>query len=100
MPLNAKGEEILGNMKDQYGSSEKAKQVLYASKNAGTISGIDEMIPADNAATAVAVDEEYPREELPSQEKPNTVPGTEGEGDPDGAAKALFSNMPWPGKHV
>jgi hypothetical protein len=99
MPLNAKGEEIKSSMEDQYGK-KKGEQVFYASANKGTITGVDEMIPADNAATAVAGDEEYPQEDLPSQEKPNTVPGTEGEGDPEGAAKALFSNMPWPGKHL
>jgi uncharacterized protein len=41
-PLTAKGERILENMEKQYGSKEKAEQVLYGSKNAGTISGIDQ----------------------------------------------------------
>jgi hypothetical protein len=41
MPLTPKGEKILANMKEQYGSEEKAKEVLYASKNKGTITGID-----------------------------------------------------------
>ena len=41
MPLNSKGEEILNSMEQTYGSPEKAKQVLYASQNSGTISGID-----------------------------------------------------------
>jgi hypothetical protein len=161
MPLTSKGEEIKSAMQDQYGA-KKGEQVFYASKNKGTITGVDEqqrdqagkfssgggggsqsdvgkrlawfnkedgesakssaepepaksdvgqrlawfnedeMIPADNAATAVATatDEEYPQEDLPSQENPNTVPDTEGEGDPDAAAKAVFSNMPWPGKHL
>jgi hypothetical protein len=41
MPLTPKGKKILKSMKQTYGSSEKAKSVLYASKNAGKISGID-----------------------------------------------------------
>jgi hypothetical protein len=39
MPLTPKGEKIMGNMKEQYGS-EKAKEVFYASENKGTISGV------------------------------------------------------------
>ena len=42
MPLSEKGTEIMQNMKAQYGE-EKAKQVFYASKNAGKISGVDDM---------------------------------------------------------
>lgn len=41
MPLTHKGEEILGKMRETYESDEKAKAVLYASKNKGTITGID-----------------------------------------------------------
>lgn len=41
MPLSAKGTEILKAMEKTYGSREKAEQVLYASKNAGKITGID-----------------------------------------------------------
>lgn len=41
MPLTKKGGKILKSMRDTYGSDKKAKQVLYASKNAGKISGID-----------------------------------------------------------
>jgi len=40
-PLTEKGNTILKNMEEQYGSPKKAKQVLYASKNKGTITGID-----------------------------------------------------------
>lgn len=39
-PLTEKGKEILSNMKEQYGA-EKGEQVFYASKNKGTISGVD-----------------------------------------------------------
>lgn len=40
MPLTAKGTEILGKMKSEYGSA-KGERVFYASKNAGKISGVD-----------------------------------------------------------
>jgi hypothetical protein len=40
MPLTKKGTKIMNAMKDQYGS-KKAKQVFYASRNAGKISGVD-----------------------------------------------------------
>ena len=42
MPLTAKGSEIMENMKEHYGSKEKAEEVFYASKNAGKISGVDQ----------------------------------------------------------
>jgi hypothetical protein len=41
MPLTEKGQKILNSMEQTYGDPDKAKEVLYASKNAGTISGID-----------------------------------------------------------
>jgi hypothetical protein len=41
MPLTDNGEKILASMKKTYPTDEKAKSVLYASKNAGKISGID-----------------------------------------------------------
>jgi len=40
MPLTKKGNKIMKNMKEEYGA-KKAKQVFYASKNAGKISGVD-----------------------------------------------------------
>jgi len=40
MPLTAKGQKILAAMQEQYGE-EKGKQVFYAAKNAGTITGVD-----------------------------------------------------------
>ena len=39
-PMTAKGRKIMGSMKKQYGA-KKGKQVFYASKNAGKISGVD-----------------------------------------------------------
>ena len=39
MPLTKKGKKIMGNMKKEYGA-KKAKQVFYASANAGKIKGV------------------------------------------------------------
>ena len=41
MPLTAKGTEILSALRKEY-SEAKAKQVLYAGKNAGKFTGIDD----------------------------------------------------------
>lgn len=40
MPLTAKGEKIMTNMQREYGA-DKGKQVFYASRNSGRISGVD-----------------------------------------------------------
>lgn len=40
MPLTKKGEEIEHAMTEEYGTKE-GERVFYASKNAGTISGVD-----------------------------------------------------------
>jgi hypothetical protein len=40
MPLTKKGEKIKEAMQKQYGS-KKGESVFYASKNKGTISGVD-----------------------------------------------------------
>lgn len=40
MPLNKKGKEIMSAMDKEYGY-KKGKQVFYASKNKGTIKGVD-----------------------------------------------------------
>ena len=40
MPLTEKGRKIMRSMSKQYGP-EKAKKVFYASKNKGTIRGVD-----------------------------------------------------------
>ena len=48
MPLTAKGEKILAALIEEYGSEEKAKEVLYAGKNKGTFTGIDNMPSEEN----------------------------------------------------
>jgi|TARA_R100001129_G_scaffold129100_2_gene91040 hypothetical protein len=40
MPLNKKGKEIMKSMKKQYGA-KKGETVFYASKNKGTIKGVE-----------------------------------------------------------
>ena len=40
MPLTKKGRKIMASMTEQYGA-EKGKQVFYASRNAGKITGVD-----------------------------------------------------------
>lgn len=41
MPLTSKGQEILANLTKEYGA-EKGKEVLYAGKNSGKFTGIDD----------------------------------------------------------
>lgn len=40
MPLTKKGKKIMKSMKSEYGKKE-GKKVFYASRNKGTISGVD-----------------------------------------------------------
>lgn len=40
MPLTEKGQKIMASMKAQYGG-KKGEQVFYASRNKGTISGVE-----------------------------------------------------------
>jgi len=40
MPLTKKGKEILSSMRSEYGS-EKGERVFYASRNKGTIKGVE-----------------------------------------------------------
>jgi len=41
MPLTKKGSKIMKNMLQEYSSPKKAKEVFYASKNKGTIKGVE-----------------------------------------------------------
>ena len=40
MPLNEKGKKIMKSMRKQYGK-KRGEQVFYASKNKGTIKGVE-----------------------------------------------------------
>lgn len=40
MPLNDKGQKIMASMKHEYGD-KKGERVFYASRNKGTIKGVD-----------------------------------------------------------
>lgn len=44
MPFTPKGKKIMDNMVKQYGP-KKAKKVFYASRNKGTIKGVDALKP-------------------------------------------------------
>jgi hypothetical protein len=47
MPLTAKGEKIMAAMKEKYGA-EKGEKVFHASRNAGKISGVDDIKSDDD----------------------------------------------------
>jgi hypothetical protein len=59
MPLTEKGEKIMAGMKKQYGP-EKGKEVFYASKNAGKITGVDD----DNQAMGFTAAQAEPVKKL------------------------------------
>jgi hypothetical protein len=50
MPLTAKGRKIMAAMQSEYGAA-KGKRVFYASRNKGTITGVD---PASSRRKRIA----------------------------------------------
>jgi len=50
MPLTPKGNKIMSAMKKEYGE-EKGESVFYASRNKGTISGVDPESKAPKKST-------------------------------------------------
>ncbi len=40
-PLSKKGQKVLASMTKTYGDADKAKRIMYASVNAGRMSGVD-----------------------------------------------------------
>ena len=65
MPLTAKGEKILAAMIEKYGE-KRGKEIFYASKNKGTITGVDGMhdsftLEVDDAARATIIEGGYLR---------------------------------------
>jgi uncharacterized protein len=73
MPLTKKGRKIKAAMVEQYGE-EKGEQIFYASKNAGSISGVDVgWTPASRAAAAN-------KKASPNQETPGSKRGPAGIG--------------------
>jgi hypothetical protein len=63
MPLTEKGHKIMGAMKSQYGA-DQGERVFYASKNKGTISGVDK-------ARKKKKHNEYMRNRRPMPERKN-----------------------------
>lgn len=61
-PLTPKGNEIMKHMKSEYGAKE-AEKVFYASKNKGTISGVDDghlpVSPTEALPMTISVQESY-----------------------------------------
>ena len=57
MPLTKKGRKIMANMKKEYGA-EKGKEVFYASRNKGTITGVD---PESRKRKKVSTQERFER---------------------------------------
>lgn len=55
MPLTKKGEEIKSAMTQEYGA-KKGEEVFYASKNKGTISGVDAIARATDFAPGPGFD--------------------------------------------
>jgi hypothetical protein len=53
MPLTDKGEKIKGAMEEQYGE-KKGEKIFYASKNKGTISGVDAMADYGHPVVEIA----------------------------------------------
>lgn len=45
MPLTDKGKKIMASMLETYGTTDRAKEVFHASKNKGTISGVEKGKP-------------------------------------------------------
>jgi len=73
MPLTEKGEKIKGNMEQTYGK-EKGEEVFYASKNKGTITGVDAHVPHRPGKEGVegkSDDKRVPLEEGKSKETVN-----------------------------
>jgi hypothetical protein len=81
MPLTEKGSKVLSAMKEEYGP-EKGESVFYASRNKGTISGVDTMaretsrpFGAEDPVTkgeSISGDQEGPQHERPLDPVPET----------------------------
>jgi hypothetical protein len=59
MPLTSKGNEVMANLKKEYGP-ESGERVFYAMKNKGTLTGVDSddfKIPADYGTKLDAAEE-------------------------------------------
>jgi hypothetical protein len=90
MPLTAKGEKIMSSMQEKHGV-EKGKQVFYASKNAGRITGVDKKSDDDDKR------KDQEKEESPVKETKTTVKepagGGEKQEDPKAKLKAAEDEL-------
>lgn len=55
MPLTKKGSKIMGAMMEEYGA-KKGKKVFYASKNKGTIKGVEKKVHMSGMSEHMMVD--------------------------------------------
>lgn len=74
MPLTSKGRKILAAMKEKYGE-KRGEEVFYASKNAGTIEGVD--VGWTSASRAAAAE----KKSKGSEETPGEKRGPAGSGE-------------------
>jgi hypothetical protein len=72
MPLTAKGEKIESAMKKEYGA-KKGESVFYASKNAGTIGGVD-FLPTTGIFTSEPMVNFSPSQDRPPRAFDNPFP--------------------------
>lgn len=88
MPLTEKGETIKSAMEEEYGK-ERGERIFYSSKNAGTITGVDNMDdkPEDCAADAAEEDERTCDE--PETEDQMATAGTSTTGTASSAAPVM-----------
>jgi hypothetical protein len=68
MPLTSKGEKVLAHFKKQYGA-ERGEKYFYASRNKGTITGVDssDQAPGDLGKSPPKVEAKKPDESTASQ---------------------------------
>ena len=94
MPLTAKGRKIKAAMVEQYGE-EQGERVFYASKNAGTISGVDAedvgWTPASRAAATATKSKS-------AEQTPGSKRGPAGSGE--GGSESSGGPTPPPGQHL
>ena len=94
MPLTAKGRKIKAAFVEQYGE-EQGERVFYASKNAGTISGVDAedvgWTPASRAAATATKSKS-------AEQTPGSKRGPPGSGE--GSGESSGGPTPPPGQHL
>lgn len=94
MPLTSKGKKIMGAMRKQYGS-EKGKEVFYASKNKGKISGVDEHMDSYTKIGRLLAEAMGLMEKNETKNPKDTKPKIKPKGDPKKGRYASWFNDPY-----